>query len=78
MLTAGLAEKEAKQRAESITAYLDNYNKLSRKVYDISCSCGYACALPAADFTTEQIQELFSLADKNMYREKEKHHAARK
>lgn len=78
MLTAGLAEKEAKQRVESIAAYLDNYNKLSKKAYDISCSCGYACARPAADFTTEQIQELFSLADKNMYREKEKHHAARK
>lgn len=78
MLTAGLAEKEAKQRAESIAAYLNNYNKLSKKAYAISCSCGYACALPAADFTTEQIQELFSFADKNMYREKEKHHAARK
>lgn len=78
MLTAGLTEKEAKQRAESIAAYLDNYNKLSSKTYDISCSCGYATGLPTAGFTAEHIQELFSLADKNMYREKEKHHAARR
>lgn len=78
MLTAGLTEKEAKQRAESIAAYLGNYNKLSSKAYTISCSCGYAAALPATDFTKECIQELFSLADKNMYREKEKHHASRR
>lgn len=78
ILTAGLSEKEAKQRAESIAAYLDNYNKLSGKAYDISCSCGYASALPAPGFTAEHIQELFSLADRQMYLEKEKHHAARR
>lgn len=78
MLTAGLTEKEAKQRAESIASYLEHYNTLSSKAYAISCSCGYAVADPASDFTTERIQELFSLADKNMYREKEKHHAARR
>ncbi|MDE6603554.1 MAG: GGDEF domain-containing protein [Lachnospiraceae bacterium] len=77
MLTAGLSEKEAKQRAKSIAAYLDNYNKLSGKAYDISCSCGYASALPAPGFTAEHIQELFSLADRQMYLEKEKHHASR-
>lgn len=78
ILTAGLSEKEAKQRAESIAAYLDNYNKLSGKAYDISCSCGYASALPAPGFTAEHIQELFSLADRQMYLEKEKHHAGRR
>ncbi|MDE5938593.1 MAG: GGDEF domain-containing protein [Lachnospiraceae bacterium] len=78
ILTAGLSEKEAKQRAESIAAYLDNYNKLSGKAYDISCCCGYASALPNPDFTAEHIQELFSLADRQMYREKEKHHAVRR
>ena len=78
ILTAGLSEKEAKQRAESIAAYLDNYNKLSGKAYDIYCSCGYASALPAPGFTAEHIQELFSLADRQMYLEKEKHHAGRR
>lgn len=77
LLTAGLSEKEAKKRVEAIAAYLDHYNKLSSKAYDISCSCGYACTLPAPGFTAERIQELFSLADKNMYLEKEKHHASR-
>ena len=78
ILTAGLVEKEAKKRVESIAAYLDNYNRLSSKAYDISCSCGYASALPAPGFTAEHIQELFSLADRQMYREKEKHHASRR
>ncbi len=77
MLTAGLSEKEAKKRVESIAAYLEHYNKLSSKTYDISCSCGYASALPAPGFEAERIQELFSLADKQMYREKEKHHSSR-
>lgn len=76
ILTAGLSEKEAKNRAESIAAYLDNYNRLSNKAYDISCSCGYASAFPVPGFTAERIQELFSQADKNMYLEKEKHHAS--
>lgn len=78
MLTAGLSEKEAKQRAQSIASFLDNYNKLSSKSYAISCSCGYACAAPAPGFTPDHIEELFSLADRQMYREKEKHHAARR
>lgn len=77
MLTAGLSEKDAKKRTESIAAYLDNYNRLSSKPYDISCSCGYASAIPTPGFTSEHIQDLFSLADRQMYREKEKHHAAR-
>lgn len=70
ILTAGLSEKEAKQRIRSIASYLDHYNKLSSKPYEISCSCGFASALPSSGFTSENIQELFSLADKQMYREK--------
>lgn len=78
MLTAGLSEKESKKRAQSIAAYLHNYNKLSGKAYDISCSCGYASARPAAGFGAENVRELFSLADRQMYLEKEKHHADRR
>ena len=78
LLTAGLTEKDAKKRAQSIAAYLQNYNKLSGKPYDISCSCGYASAHPAAGFGAEHVRELFSLADRQMYLETKKHHAARR
>lgn len=77
ILAAGLSEKDAKKRLEAIAAYLDSYNRLSSKKYDISCSCGYASAEPSPDFTEEHVQELFSQADRNMYLEKEKHHASR-
>lgn len=76
MLTAGLTDKEAKLRAEAIEAHLDSYNKRSSKEYRISCSCGFYSALPTPDFTHEHIQELFAEADKKMYEEKSRHHAA--
>lgn len=77
MLTAGLSDKEAKFRSEAIESYLDNYNRLSVKEYHISCSCGFCRAIPTPGFTPEHIQELFAEADKKMYEEKRKHHAAR-
>ncbi|MDE6847675.1 MAG: GGDEF domain-containing protein [Lachnospiraceae bacterium] len=77
MLTAGLTDKEAKLRTEAIEAYLESYNRLSSKEYHISCSCGFSSALPTPDFTPEHIQELFAEADKRMYEEKSRHHAAR-
>lgn len=77
MLTVGLSETEARHRTESIAAYLDNYNKLSSKEYHVSCSCGFASAVPASGFTSENIQELFAEADKKMYIEKSLHHAIR-
>lgn len=76
MLTVGLSDKEAKLRAESITSYLHNYNRLSSKEYQIFCSCGFASAQPSSTFTSEHIQELFAEADRKMYDEKAKHHAA--
>lgn len=75
MLTVGLSEKEAKLRAESIASYLDNYNRLSDKKYQISCSCGYATAQPSATLTPEYVQALFAEADRNMYAEKALHHS---
>ncbi len=77
MLTAGLTEKEAKLRTEAIASYLNNYNKLSAKEYQISCSCGFCCAPPAPHFTSEHIQDMFAEADRKMYEEKRTHHAAR-
>lgn len=78
MLTAGLSEKEAQLRIETITAYLHSYNSQSGKDYQISCSCGFACTPPSSSFSPEQIQALFVEADQNMYREKSRHHAARR
>lgn len=77
ILAAGLSEKEEKQRVRSIASYLNHYNKLSSKAYEISCSCGFASALPSSGFTAEHIQELFALADKQMYREKKNRYASR-
>lgn len=76
ILSAGLSEKAAKDRVKSIHSYLDSYHKLSGKAYAISCCCGFACALPDFGFTSEHIQELFAVADQNMYREKEKRQTA--
>ena len=75
MLTVGLSEKDAKHRVESITAFLHNYNRLSDKKYQISCSCGFVSAQPSSAFTSEHIQKLFIEADKKMYEEKNMHHA---
>ena len=75
LLTIGLTDKEAQLRIEAIESYLNNYNRLSIKEYHISCSYGFFSALPSPDFTSENIQELFSEADKKMYKEKLKHHA---
>lgn len=75
ILTAGLCEKDIRDRIESITSYLQNYSRLGSKKYPVSCSCGYACALPAPGFTSENIQELFAAADKMMYEAKREHHA---
>ncbi|MBD5449388.1 MAG: GGDEF domain-containing protein [Lachnospiraceae bacterium] len=75
MLTVGLSDTEAGNRMESIEAYLDNYNKLSKKEYRVSCSCGFSSTLPASGFTAEHVRELFDEADKKMYEEKTKHHA---
>ena len=76
MLTVGLSEKEAKLRAESITSYLHNYNRLSSKEYQIFCSCGFASAQPSSTFTSEHIQDLFAEADRKMYEEKTSRHTA--
>lgn len=67
LLTTISDVNEAEKRLTDIDKYLDHYNRLSSKTYDISVSSGYASILPDKDFTLEQIQELIHLADKNMY-----------
>ena len=70
-----MANNEAKSLIDKIQVYLENYNKLSNKEYTVSCSCGFASTLPDADFTSDNIQELFALADKMMYENKARYHA---
>ncbi len=67
LLTCGYSEQDAEDFLNNIQKYLDNYNRLSSKQYNISVSGGYASTIPDAGFTPDQIQELFSEADKNMY-----------
>lgn len=76
LLSFGKTEAEAKIIIENIQNYLESYNKLSNKQYDVSCCCGFAAAVPDATFTSETIQELFNLADQMMYQNKAKYHAA--
>jgi len=75
LLSLGKANNEAKSLIDKIQVYLENYNKLSNKEYTVSCSCGFASTLPDADFTSDNIQELFALADKMMYENKARYHA---
>ncbi len=77
LLTVGLSDKGARERIESITSYLHNYNRLGNKDYPVFCSCGYASTLPGPGFTSDNIQDLFAAADKMMYEVKREHHAQR-
>lgn len=76
LLSAGYTDKEAENLIQKIHKYLDNYNRLSSKEYPIFASCGYASTLPDSSYSASDIRELFDEADKMMYLEKEKHHAA--
>lgn len=75
VLSLDKTKEEAEVFVKNIEKYLVNYNKLSCKPYEISCSCGFAYAIPDAGFTSENIQELFALADQRMYENKKQYHA---
>lgn len=68
LLALGYSQKDAENLLENIQKYLENYNRLSDKKYNISISGGYASTVPDANFTAEQVQELFGQADQNMYK----------
>ncbi len=53
-----------------VSKYLNNYNKLHSKDYQIQASCGYAIKVPE---NYADIAEMFREADLNMYAQK-KHH----
>ena len=66
-LAIGLTEEDAKEMTVTIHKYLDNYNKLHTKKYNISVSGGYSFE-DAMDII--DIQTLFDIADQKMYLEK--------
>lgn len=57
---------------ERIEKYISNYNKLSNKEYTISVSGGFAQLTDVNPLDSEQIDELFTVADQNMYEQKKK------
>lgn len=75
LLTKDYSEEEAEELLNRIYKYLSNYNKLSNKKYRISASGGYASAIAAKGFSKEDVEKLFALADRNMYEQKQEHHA---
>ncbi len=79
ILSPDTDESAAKSLIEKIHTYLNNYNTLSNKDYSVTCSCGFATAIPDSGFSTDNIQELFAQADKMMYEQKakyyDKHHS---
>lgn len=70
LLTRGYTKKDADALIAHVDKYLDNYNRLSTKGYPISASGGYASAPIASGNAPLDIDTLFNLADKEMYRRK--------
>ncbi|MDE6621490.1 MAG: GGDEF domain-containing protein [Lachnospiraceae bacterium] len=66
-LSAGMTEEAARETTMAVHKYLENYNKLHMKKYNIRVSSGYA--LEAAHSITD-IQKLFDAASQKMYAEK--------
>lgn len=67
VLAAGMESEDADSCITHIHKYLDNYNKLGRKSYDITVSCGYALStLSQAD----QLDVLLRTSDQAMYQKK--------
>ncbi len=67
LLSCNYSEKEAEEFINGIQKYLDNYNRLSSKEYNISVSSGFACEVPSSGYSADNIQQLFSTADEHMY-----------
>lgn len=77
VLSSNYTEEEAADLIARIHKYLNNYNKLSHKEYQITTSGGFAQRVPQAGFSQEDIKALYAEADKEMYIEKREAHATR-
>lgn len=70
LLTSGYSKKDADDLLAHVSKYLSNYNHLCTKAYTISASGGYATDTASPDFSISDVDALFALADRNMYRQK--------
>lgn len=77
LLACGYTDEDAKLLTQKVEQYLENYNRLSTKQYQICTSFGYASVIPDDTFTIDDISEVFDRADKHMYSVKEEHHQSR-
>ena len=62
-------KEDADELLTRVYKYLDNYNKISHKEYNISASGGYAQSTPGASLSKEDVKALFSKADEHMYQQ---------
>ena len=67
ILGADYTDETAIQLMGRVQKYLDNYNRLHTKAYNISASGGYFIT---TEFVLPDLQELFDKADRQMYLEK--------
>ncbi|MCR5255551.1 MAG: GGDEF domain-containing protein [Acetatifactor sp.] len=71
ILCSGLSEEETQNIIYRIQKYLENYNETSSRPFKVMVSGGYAFL---AGYETEDVDEGFKAADKNMYAQKEIRH----
>ena len=74
LLAKNYTKEDADNLLTRVYKYLDNYNKLSHKEYTISASGGYAQSPENSPLSKEEIKALFSLADEQMYKQKQLFH----
>lgn len=67
VLTKNYSEEDCKSYIAHVEKYLNNYNRLSEKPYNISISCGYKAMSYSPSFNEDDIAQLFQDADSNMY-----------
>lgn len=70
VLTHGMSEEDVKDFSLRVDTYLNNFNRLSSKPYNISISSGYACTKATVPFEDTELEQLFKQADQNMYENK--------
>lgn len=66
-LIKGSSEQDAIDFISRVNTYLENYNRLSSKPYNISASGGFACVPYEPDMHSSDIDALYGVADSNMY-----------
>lgn len=73
LMGIGYTAEEAGGIILRIQKYLEHYNNNKKKPYQVTVSGGYSLT---TDYTDDNLNETFKQADYNMYRQKEKKHAA--